>query len=202
MKDEELQQLARELRARDSTIKEIAEKLSDTAEAAEAAASAAHALDGERRVACAEIERLSKESEKQMESSMLKVTACLCVFIEPLLPFYLLFPERILNNELLTFSCIVPCSFFGMIMILLLKKYNTKAYKERTIYPFNEEQVDDTNNLQTQTDPRRAIFLLLFHIFIYAALLLLLFWYVVSVPHATTNLNVLAILMVLESACI
>lgn len=80
MKDEELQQLARELRARDSTIKEIAEKLSDTAEAAEAAATAAHALDGERRVACAEIERLTKESEKQLESSMLKVSACVWIF--------------------------------------------------------------------------------------------------------------------------
>ncbi|XXG68816.1 hypothetical protein AAC387_Pa06g1821 [Persea americana] len=76
VKDEELQQLARELRARDSTIKEIAEKLSDTAEAAEAAASAAHALDGERRVACAEIERLTKESEKQLESSILKLRSC------------------------------------------------------------------------------------------------------------------------------
>lgn len=80
VKDEELQQLARELRARDSTIKEIAEKLSDTAEAAEAAATAAHALDGERRVACAEIERLTKESEKQLESSMLKVSARVWIF--------------------------------------------------------------------------------------------------------------------------
>ncbi|XP_077253377.1 uncharacterized protein LOC143892552 isoform X2 [Tasmannia lanceolata] len=73
VKDEELQQLARDLRARDSTIKEIAEKLSDTADAAEAAASAAHAMDAERRIACAEIERLTKETEKQLESSMLKL---------------------------------------------------------------------------------------------------------------------------------
>ncbi|XP_058071989.1 uncharacterized protein LOC131220972 isoform X2 [Magnolia sinica] len=75
VKDEELQQLARELRARDSTIREIADKLSDTAEAAEAAASAAHAMDEERRIACAEIERLTKETQKQLESSMLKLRA-------------------------------------------------------------------------------------------------------------------------------
>ncbi|KAL5975694.1 hypothetical protein ACLOJK_020020 [Asimina triloba] len=75
VKDEELQHLARDLRARDSTIKEIAEKLSDTAEAAEAAASAAHVMDQERRIACAEIERLRKESEKQFESTMLKLRA-------------------------------------------------------------------------------------------------------------------------------
>lgn len=65
--------MARDLRARDSTIKEIAEKLSETAEAAEAAASAAHTMDEQRRLACAEIERLAKDSEKQSASSMLKV---------------------------------------------------------------------------------------------------------------------------------
>ncbi|XP_010942619.1 uncharacterized protein [Elaeis guineensis] len=73
VKDEELQQLAKDLRARDSTIKEIADKLTETAEAAEAAASAAHAMDDERRLACAEIEHLNKEAEKQLESSMLKL---------------------------------------------------------------------------------------------------------------------------------
>ncbi|XP_029120879.1 uncharacterized protein [Elaeis guineensis] len=73
VKDEELQQLAKDLRARDSTIKVIADKLTDTAEAAEAAASAAHAMDEERRRACAEIEHLNKDAEKQIESSMLKL---------------------------------------------------------------------------------------------------------------------------------
>lgn len=73
VKDEELQHLARDLRARDSTIKEIAEKLSDTAEAAEAAALAAHTMDEQRRMACAEIDRLRKDSEKQLGSSMLKL---------------------------------------------------------------------------------------------------------------------------------
>lgn len=73
MKDEELQNMAREIRARDSTIKEIAEKLSDTADAAEAAASAALTMDEQRRTACAEIERLKKDSEKQLQSTVLKV---------------------------------------------------------------------------------------------------------------------------------
>lgn len=73
VKDEELQQLARELRARDSTIKEIAEKLTETAEAAESAASAAIAMDEHRRLACAEIERLTKETGNQLESYRLKL---------------------------------------------------------------------------------------------------------------------------------
>ncbi|KAL3633798.1 hypothetical protein CASFOL_022560 [Castilleja foliolosa] len=74
VKDEELQNLARDLRARDSTIKEIAEKLSETAEAAEAAASAAHTMDEHRRFACAEVERLTRESGRQLESSKLKIS--------------------------------------------------------------------------------------------------------------------------------
>ena len=65
--------MARDVRARDSTIKELAEKLTETAESAEAAASAAHTIDEQRRIACAEIERLRRESEKQQESSMSKV---------------------------------------------------------------------------------------------------------------------------------
>lgn len=65
--------MARDLRARDSTIKDIADKLSETAEAAEAAASAAHTMDEHRRIACAEIERLKRDSQKQLESFMLKV---------------------------------------------------------------------------------------------------------------------------------
>nr|GMC79013.1 switch-associated protein 70 [Ipomoea batatas] len=73
VKDEELQNLARELRAKDSTIKELAEKLSETAEAAEAAASAAHTMDEQRKIAFAEIERLRRDSEKQLESSMSKL---------------------------------------------------------------------------------------------------------------------------------
>ncbi|KAJ6730715.1 hypothetical protein OIU85_021503 [Salix viminalis] len=73
VKDDELQNLARDLRARDSTIRDIADKLSETAEAAETAASAAHTMDEQRRIVCSEIERLSKASGKQLESSMLKL---------------------------------------------------------------------------------------------------------------------------------
>lgn len=65
--------MARDLRARDSTIKDIADKLSETAEAAEAAASAAYTIDEHRRIACAEVERLKKDAEKQQEVSALKV---------------------------------------------------------------------------------------------------------------------------------
>lgn len=73
VKDEELQNLAREIRARDSTIKELADKLSETAEAAEAAASAAQTMNEQRKIACAEVERLKADSEKQLESSKSKV---------------------------------------------------------------------------------------------------------------------------------
>lgn len=73
VKDEELQNLARELRARDLTIKEIADKLSETAEAAEAAASAAHTMDEQRQIACVEFHRIKKDSGNQLELSRLKV---------------------------------------------------------------------------------------------------------------------------------
>lgn len=73
VKDEELQNFARDLRTRDSTIRDIAEKLSETAEAAEAAASAAHTIDEQWRNACEEIESLKKDSEKQLELSAQKV---------------------------------------------------------------------------------------------------------------------------------
>lgn len=73
VKDEELRNLARELRSRDSTIKEIADKLSETAEAAVAAASAAHTMDEQRKIVCLEFERLSKDSERQQEAAISKV---------------------------------------------------------------------------------------------------------------------------------
>ncbi|CAK9324396.1 unnamed protein product [Citrullus colocynthis] len=73
VKDEELQNLARDLRARDSTINDIAEKLSETAEAAEAAASAAHMMDKQRKIVCAEIQRIKEDSEKELEASILKL---------------------------------------------------------------------------------------------------------------------------------
>lgn len=73
VKDEELQNLSRELRARDSAIKDLAEKLSETAQAAEAAASAAHRMDDQRRIAYAEKEQLKEVYEKQLESTMVKL---------------------------------------------------------------------------------------------------------------------------------
>ncbi|URE34753.1 receptor kinase [Musa troglodytarum] len=73
VKDEELQQLAKDIRARDSTIKDITDKLIETAEAAEAAASAAHAIDEERRISCLEIEHLTNDAQKQLETAQLKL---------------------------------------------------------------------------------------------------------------------------------
>ncbi|XP_074285145.1 uncharacterized protein LOC141610783 [Silene latifolia] len=73
VKDEELQNLARELRAWDSTIMELAEKLSETAQAAEAAA---HTMDDQRRVAFAEKEQLKQSFEKQLESTATKLREC------------------------------------------------------------------------------------------------------------------------------
>ncbi|KAF8051047.1 hypothetical protein N665_1812s0004 [Sinapis alba] len=73
VKDEELQSLSRELRSRDSTIKEIADKLSETAEAAVAAASAAHTMDEQRKIVSLEFERLAKDSERQQEAAKLKL---------------------------------------------------------------------------------------------------------------------------------
>lgn len=74
VKDEELQSLARALRSCESTTKEIADKLSETAEAAVAAASAAHTMDEQRKIVSMEFERLSKDSERQQEAAKLKVT--------------------------------------------------------------------------------------------------------------------------------
>lgn len=73
VKDEELQQLSKNIRARDSTIKEIAEKLNETAQAAEAAAAAAHAMDEQRRIVCTEIERIRTEYYKQLETLTYKL---------------------------------------------------------------------------------------------------------------------------------
>lgn len=75
VKDEELNQVARDLRARDFTIKEMADRLSETAEAAEAAASAARAMDKERKSAQAELERLRKEFDDRLYHAAREVFA-------------------------------------------------------------------------------------------------------------------------------
>lgn len=73
VKDEELQNLSRDIRARDSTIKEIAEKLTETADAAQSAAFAAHTMDEQRRLATSQVDLLKKELEKLSVSYTSKV---------------------------------------------------------------------------------------------------------------------------------
>ncbi|CDY23978.1 BnaC03g17130D [Brassica napus] len=68
-----MKSLARALRSCESTTKEIADKLSETAEAAVAAASAAHTMDEQRKIVSMEFERLSKDSERQQEAAKLKL---------------------------------------------------------------------------------------------------------------------------------
>ncbi|KAL6647809.1 hypothetical protein ACP70R_015246 [Stipagrostis hirtigluma subsp. patula] len=73
VKDDELHQLLQDIRARDSTISEIADKLQETADAAETAASAARSIDEERRILSSELERLKQDHEKQVEQSLLRL---------------------------------------------------------------------------------------------------------------------------------
>lgn len=73
MKDEELSQLAKDVRARDSTINELAQKLTETAKAAQSAAAAAQTLDEQRHILFAEIDRIKRGAEKQIQFSLLKV---------------------------------------------------------------------------------------------------------------------------------
>ena len=65
--------MAKEVRARDATVKELAERLSETAEAAEAAASAAQIMDKERRSARTEISRVRREVDEKLRDSSNKV---------------------------------------------------------------------------------------------------------------------------------
>ncbi|WVZ61833.1 hypothetical protein U9M48_011646 [Paspalum notatum var. saurae] len=73
VKDDELHQLLQDIRARDSTINEIADKLQETAEAAETAASAARSIDEERRILLSELDCLKQDHEKQVEVSLLRL---------------------------------------------------------------------------------------------------------------------------------
>lgn len=73
VKDDELHQLLQDIRARDSTIRDITDKLQETAEAAETAASAVHSIDKERRFLSSELERLKQDQEKQVELSLLRL---------------------------------------------------------------------------------------------------------------------------------
>jgi len=73
VKDEELHHLSSDLRTCDCTIKDLMDKLTDTAEAAEGAATAVHVMDEERRLACEEIEKLSTYTVKQLNTLMNKL---------------------------------------------------------------------------------------------------------------------------------
>ncbi|KAL6880539.1 hypothetical protein ACP4OV_012104 [Aristida adscensionis] len=73
VKDDELHQLLQDIRARDSTISEIADKLQETADAAETAASAARSIDEQRRFLSSELERLKQDHEKQAELSSIRL---------------------------------------------------------------------------------------------------------------------------------
>jgi len=73
VKDDELHQLLQDIRARDSTIMEIADKLQETAEAAQTAASAAHSIDEARRILSSELECLREEQENQVELSLIRL---------------------------------------------------------------------------------------------------------------------------------
>ena len=74
VKDDDLHQLLQDIRARDSTIREITDKLQETAEAAQTAASAAHSIDEARRILSSELECLKQEHENQVDFSLLRVT--------------------------------------------------------------------------------------------------------------------------------
>lgn len=69
VKDEELNQMAKDMRARDTTIQDLAQRLSATAEAAEAAASAAHIMDKEREAVRSEMAKLRKELDTKLQHS-------------------------------------------------------------------------------------------------------------------------------------
>ncbi|KAK3126338.1 hypothetical protein QOZ80_7AG0555090 [Eleusine coracana subsp. coracana] len=73
VKDDELHQLLQDIRARDSTISEIADKLHETAEAADTAASAARSIDEERRLLSSELEHLKLDHEKEVQLCLLKL---------------------------------------------------------------------------------------------------------------------------------
>ncbi|KAJ3674476.1 hypothetical protein LUZ60_005092 [Juncus effusus] len=73
VKDEELGQLAKDVRGRDATINELAQKLTETARAAQDAARAAQSLDEQRRRLFNDMELVRKDAQNQIQSSFVKV---------------------------------------------------------------------------------------------------------------------------------
>lgn len=73
VKDEELNQLQRDIKARDLTIKELAERLSEMADAVESGAKAIHLVDKDRQVALSQVEHMKKELLRAAEQVHLHV---------------------------------------------------------------------------------------------------------------------------------
>lgn len=61
MKDDEICQLSRDLKARDLTIKELAGRLSETAQAAESAVSTVYVVENQRKAVLSEVDHLHNE---------------------------------------------------------------------------------------------------------------------------------------------
>jgi chromosome segregation ATPase len=61
VKDDEICQLSRDLKSRDLTIKELAGRLSQTAQAAESAASTVYAVENQRKAVLSEVDHLHNE---------------------------------------------------------------------------------------------------------------------------------------------
>lgn len=61
VKDEELHQLVSDIKSRDLIIKELADRLSETADAAESAASSVQAIDEDCKEALSEVDHLRKQ---------------------------------------------------------------------------------------------------------------------------------------------
>jgi hypothetical protein len=61
VKDDEICQLSRDLKARDLTIKELAGQLSQTAQAAESAASTVYVVENQHKAALTEVDHLCNE---------------------------------------------------------------------------------------------------------------------------------------------
>ncbi|KAH8958380.1 hypothetical protein BDL97_06G021100 [Sphagnum fallax] len=76
VKDAVLNQLTRDLKARDYIIKELSDRLSKTADAAESVVSAVHAIDKESQIALSELDQLHSELQCAAQEVCLLVHLC------------------------------------------------------------------------------------------------------------------------------
>jgi hypothetical protein len=72
-----LNQLTRDLKARDYIIKELSDRLSKTADAAESVVSAVHTIDKESQIALSEVDHLHSELRRAAQEA--QVTWCLMI---------------------------------------------------------------------------------------------------------------------------